>query len=84
MKNLERLVWITLVVLFAALYFQKQPTVSLAAPPKAAIQVMTKNEKPCLRITHRWNPKTGQLERVAPNDPLGIRPARVLVEGKDF
>lgn len=73
MKNIERFTWIALLVLFAALYFQKQPTVSLAAPPKAAIQVMTKNDKPCTQITHRWNPQTGRLEPVAANDPLGIR-----------
>ena len=84
MRNFERLGWIVLVALFATLAFQKQPVVTLAAPPKPAVQVVSLSEKPCLQITHRINPKTGQLERVGPDDPLGIRPARVLVEGKDF
>ena len=40
MRNFERLVWIVLVALFATLAFKKQPIVTLAAPPKAAIQIV--------------------------------------------
>ena len=80
----ERLIWGGLVAVLLFNLYQKQPAVVLSAPPAPVVQVSQGAEQPCLRITHRYNPSTGALERIAADDPLGIRPVKVYVEGKDF
>lgn len=46
---------------------------SITMPTPVAWVRIAASDGTCTRINQRYNPRTGQLEPVAENDPLGIR-----------